>query len=81
MKATIDAAGRVVIPKALRDQIGLRPGQALEIALRGGRLEIEAASVPMHLEERDGIPVAEAQEQLPSLTGEIVRSVLENVRR
>jgi AbrB family looped-hinge helix DNA binding protein len=33
MKATIDKAGRVVIPLALRRAAGLRPGSELEVEL------------------------------------------------
>lgn len=33
MRATIDKAGRVVIPVALRRQAGLRPGSELEVVL------------------------------------------------
>lgn len=31
MKTTIDKAGRVVIPSALRDRLGLRPGTELDV--------------------------------------------------
>ncbi len=31
MKATIDKSGRVVIPVAIRDRAGLRPGMELDI--------------------------------------------------
>jgi AbrB family looped-hinge helix DNA binding protein len=31
MKTTIDKAGRVVIPAALRDRLGLRPGTELDV--------------------------------------------------
>jgi AbrB family looped-hinge helix DNA binding protein len=40
MRSTIDEAGRLFIPKALRDQLGLRPG-AVEVAADGAALRIE----------------------------------------
>jgi AbrB family looped-hinge helix DNA binding protein len=41
METTIDRAGRVVIPKPIRDAAGLKPGAALSIEYRDGRIEIE----------------------------------------
>ena len=81
MKATIDAAGRVVVPKALRDRLGLAGGRVLEIQERDGRIEIVPAATPMVLEERDGEPVAVPRDALPPLTDEIVRATLERTRR
>jgi AbrB family looped-hinge helix DNA binding protein len=40
MRTTIDKAGRVVIPKELRDLIGLRPG-TVEIRVVGSALRVE----------------------------------------
>ena len=31
MTLTVDKAGRVILPKPLRDRLGLRPGAALEV--------------------------------------------------
>ena len=41
MRATIDKAGRLVIPASIRDRAGLTPGTTLEITLEefGVRLE------------------------------------------
>ena len=81
MKTTIDSAGRVVIPKALRDALGLTPGQPLEIDERDGRLEIVPAPTPMQLvDEGDGV-AAVADTDMPVLTADMVRDTLERVRR
>ena len=45
----MDSAGRVVIPKALRDRLGLEQGKVVEIRERDGRIEIEPASTPVPL--------------------------------
>ncbi|HEX8739005.1 MAG TPA: AbrB/MazE/SpoVT family DNA-binding domain-containing protein, partial [Casimicrobiaceae bacterium] len=41
MQTTIDRAGRIVVPKSLREALGLEAGQLLEIRAGDGRLEIE----------------------------------------
>lgn len=81
MKATIDAAGRIVVPKALRLALGLKPGQPLEIRAGEGRLEIEIAATPMRLRKRGKGMVAVPDETLPALTSDLVRETLERVRR
>ncbi|TMD04908.1 MAG: AbrB/MazE/SpoVT family DNA-binding domain-containing protein [Chloroflexi bacterium] len=81
MKTTIDGAGRIVVPKALRDELGVKPGQALEVELRDGRLEIYVAPVEMHLARRRYGPVAVPKERLPSLSARLVRETLERTRR
>ena len=55
MRATIDRAGRVLIPKVLRDQLGLTPGD-VEIVADGAGLRVEPIDSD-ELEERDGFLV------------------------
>jgi AbrB family looped-hinge helix DNA binding protein len=81
MKSTIDAAGRIVVPKALRQALGLKPGQPLEIRAGDGRLEIEIAPTPMQLRKRGKGVVAVPEADLPTLTAEVVRETLERIRR
>lgn len=80
MIVTIDTAGRIVVPKSLRDALGLRPGAQLEISARDGRLELEPQATPMELVCRDGVWTAVTVEDLPTLTTDHVRAVLEQTR-
>lgn len=81
MKTTIDAVGRIVVPKVLRDRLGLVGGRAIEIRERDGRLEIEPAPTPMKLVARRHGRVAVPGRKLPPLTDEIVRDTIEQIRR
>jgi AbrB family looped-hinge helix DNA binding protein len=81
MKTTIDSAGRIVVPKALRQALNLKPGQPLEIRAGDGRLEIEIAATPMTLQKRGKDIVAIPETELPTLTADEVREALESIRR
>lgn len=81
MRTTIDGAGRVVIPKAVRDRLGLSGGQAVDVSEREGRIEIEPAPTPMTLVGDEGGVVAVPEKPLPPLTDDIVRATIEQTRR
>jgi AbrB family looped-hinge helix DNA binding protein len=81
MRTTIDKAGRIVVPKALRDLLGLRPGAELDIAAVDCGLEIRPAPTAVRLEERDGVFVAVPERPLPPLSVAEVRASLEQTRR
>ena len=53
MRTSIDRAGRLVIPKALRDRAGIRPGD-VEVSLDGAAIRIESVAAD-ELVEQDGL--------------------------
>jgi len=81
MKTTIDQAGRLVVPKSLRDALGLEKGTPLEVRLREGRIEIEPLAIPMRLVRRGKALVATTDEPLPRLDTEAVRAAVESQRK
>jgi AbrB family looped-hinge helix DNA binding protein len=81
MRVSIDKAGRVVLPKPLRDALGLQPGCALEVTPVDGRVLLEPIPVPMRLVRRGRSVVARPARPLPALTVAQVRATLEAGRR
>lgn len=81
MKASIDRLGRVVVPKAIRDKLQLRGGETLEINERDGLIEMRPAASEVQIVETPEGPVAAPLDDVPPLTDELVRDVLEQTRR
>ncbi|MBV8860537.1 MAG: AbrB/MazE/SpoVT family DNA-binding domain-containing protein [Mycobacterium sp.] len=81
MRTTIDAAGRLVIPRRIRDRLGLRGNEQVEITERDGRIEIELAPTAVELVREGSVLVARPEQPLPLLTDAIVRETLDHVRR
>ncbi len=54
---TIDKAGRLVVPKELREKLGLRAGSKVRLEVNEDRLELTPDVPQAEIEERDGIPV------------------------
>jgi len=82
MKSTIDGAGRVVIPKAIRDRMGLTGGEALEVDEERGTIRIIRAQRAATLTDGGhGILTAELDPPIGEVDAETVREVLERTRR
>jgi AbrB family looped-hinge helix DNA binding protein len=72
MKSTIDEAGRLVIPRDLRQAAGIEPGMALELRVEDGAVVIEPATTPVKMERRGRFVVVRPLVDLPPLTSETV---------
>lgn len=81
MRVAMDRAGRIVLPKGIRDALGLEPGVELEASAEDGRVVLEPPAMPMRLVRRGKGLVAVAEGSLPRLRAGQVRSVLESGRR
>jgi AbrB family looped-hinge helix DNA binding protein len=81
MRTTIDAAGRLVIPQAIRREAGLRPGAEVDVRLVDGRIEIELATAPVRLERRGRLVVAVVPEEVGPLSAEVVETTRAELRR
>ncbi len=79
MRTTIDAAGRLVVPKPLREQLGFAPGTELEAEAVDGRLHVV---VPSRIRVEEGPHgVRFAAEVTAKLSADQVRELMERGRR
>ncbi len=82
MRTTIDGAGRLVVPKTLRDRLGLRGGEEVEVQERDGRIEVSRPTREVELEQgENGLLVPKPGSEMPGLGPEEVRELLERTRR
>ncbi len=52
---TIDKAGRVVIPKPLRDALHLNPGDSLKLDTSGDKITLSPVHEKAHMQKENGI--------------------------
>jgi AbrB family looped-hinge helix DNA binding protein len=81
MTITIDKAGRIVVPKAVREALRFVEGAELEMRIEDGRLIVEHRAVGKHLVDGPHGAVIVADEDLPPLTDDLIRSTLQSIRR
>ena len=81
MKSAIDRSGRVIIPKPLRDRLGLVGGEQLEILEIDGVIEIRAAHIETEVVETVDGPVIVATQPVRPVTDDDVRRTLERLRQ
>jgi AbrB family looped-hinge helix DNA binding protein len=57
VKATIDSLGRIVVPKPLRDALGLTPGTTVDISRYGAGLHLVREGRTARIVDEAGSPV------------------------
>lgn len=72
MRSTIDSAGRLVLPKAIREAANLEGGTEVEIRIAGDHLEIEPVAADVLLTKKGGFVVATPKTPGGKLTAEEV---------
>ncbi|SNR45816.1 AbrB/MazE/SpoVT family DNA-binding domain-containing protein [Blastococcus mobilis] len=78
METTIDSLGRIVVPKALRDALGLTPGTTVDLSRYGAGLQLVPAGRTARLTEIDGVLAAESS---TPITDDVVFGLLDSGRR
>lgn len=79
----IDKAGRIVVPKKLRDALHLAPGTQLKVERSGDGLVLRPSSTQAQLVIENGVPLiyAAGQANVPVLTNEMVNALIEAGRQ
>lgn len=77
----MDAVGRLVVPKALRAELGITGPAELEVSARDGVIELSVADVPAHVEPGGDSVVIVNDAPVKPLTVQDVRGAVDRVRR
>ncbi len=76
----MDSAGRLVLPKAIRERAGLASGVPIEVRVVDGRVELEPACARVSVERRGGFWVASPAAAVPLLTQADVEATIDALR-
>ena len=78
MEAVVDSVGRVVVPKALRDALGLAPGTKVDISRYGAGLQLVPTGRTARLVEEAGVLVATGETVIDD---DVVFHLIDSARR
>ncbi|KMO67373.1 AbrB family looped-hinge helix DNA binding protein [Mycobacterium sp. BK558] len=79
MEAVIDSGGRIVLPKQLRDALGLTPGSKVDVSAYGGGLQITPGGRTARIErDANGRLVARADTEV---SDEMMFALIDSGRR
>ena len=84
MQTTISTKGNVQLPDAIRRELGLKAGDALEVKIKNGDIVLHKSQPKRKKSQKaciitspvTGLPVLTAGEGAPVLTSEMVREML-----
>lgn len=78
METVIDRAGRVVLPKSIRDALGLLPGTKVDISPYGAGVQIVPAGRTARIVKENGRLVAVSETEV---TDEVVFALIDAGRK
>jgi AbrB family looped-hinge helix DNA binding protein len=81
MKITIDHAGRLVIPKDIRYEAGIKPGMPLEVRWEKGIIAITPAPLEVKLDRKGRLLVAVPAREVSRLSADTVERTRRNLRK
>jgi len=76
-RLTIDRGGRIVIPKPVREELNLEPGDSLEMESAGEQITLRPVRGTAPLRKEHGVWVFHSGQSLPASTTE---DVLQQIR-
>ena len=78
MQAKVDSVGRIVVPKALREAVGLAPGSLVDVSRYGSGLQVTPVGRTARLVDENGQLVATGN---TTITDEDVFGLIDSGRR
>ena len=81
MKTTIDHAGRLVIPKDIRRESGIKPGMPLELRWEKGAIAITPAPLEVKLQRKGRLLVAVPTKDTSRLSTETIERTRKSLRK
>ena len=80
MTSTIDSAGRIVIPKAIREAARLRPGTPVRFRLDSAGVLVEPEPLSVTFERRGTVVVAVPRTPVPVMSSDDVTRAMDEIR-
>ena len=78
MKSKVDEFGRILVPKLLRDRLGLAAGTVVDLTLSGDGLDVAVTGPTARIERHDGKLVAVSD---TAVSDAEVLDLIDSVRR